>query len=183
MINANARSAGLYGLSAEFEEPEALLDAAKQAKEAGYDDIKAYSPYAVHGLEEVLGHKSSYLGWIVLGAMIVGIIGAFLIQWWTGAVHYPIIIGGKPYLPWPVVSIIMFETAILFGGLVTAGYMLISNGFPQPYQPIFNARGIEAASRNRFFICIRTTDDKFNLQETRQFLQELEPINVSEVRC
>jgi hypothetical protein len=134
-------------------------------------------------MDEVLEHDSRWLGWMVLVAMIAGIAGAFLIQWWTGAVHYPIIIGGKPYLPWPVLSIIMFETAILFGGLTATGYMLISNGFPQPYQPIFNTRGIEAASRNRFFICIRTTDDKFNLQETRQFLQELEPINVSEVRC
>jgi hypothetical protein len=185
MINANTQTKSLYGLSAEFAEPEELLEAARNAKEAGYDDIEAYSPFEVHGLTELLGHNSRWLGWMVLAAMILGVIGAFLIQWWTGAIHYPIIVGGKPLLPMPALTIIMFETAILFGGLTATAYMFISNGFPKPYQPIFNTRGIEAASRNRFFICIRTTDDNFNLQETRQFLQGLEPepINVSEVRC
>ena len=181
--NTGNAQACLFGLSAEFETSDELLAAAKKAKDAGYEDIKAYSPFEVHGLSDVLGHKSSALGFIVLSAMILGIVGAFALQYWTNAVHYPLNVGGRPLNSWPAFTLIMFESAILFGGLAAAGYMFVTTGLPTPYHPIFNTSGIEEASRSRFFLCIQVTDEKFSLQETRQFLQTLEPVKVSEVPC
>lgn len=173
----------LYGLSAEFTEPEALLRAAKAAKAAGYQHIKTFSPYRVAGLAEELGHRSSALGWIVLVALILGAVGAFALQYWTGVVHYPLNVGGRPFFSWPAFIPITFETAILFAGLATVGFMFILSGFPVPYHPIFNVPGIEAASRDRFFLCILVQDSQFHLTETRDFLQSLEPVKVSEVPC
>jgi hypothetical protein len=37
------------------------------------------------------------------------------------------------------------------------------------------------ASRNRFFLCIESKDKKFDLEETRRFLETLEPREVSTV--
>jgi hypothetical protein len=173
----------LYALTAEFYDGEELLEAVREARAAGYTDIKAYSPYEVHGLSEELVERSNFLGWLVLAALILGVVGAFALQYWTSVTHYPLNVGGRPLNSWPAFLLIMFEAAILFGGLATAGFMFVRNGFPQPYDPIFNATNFGSASRNRFFMAIEQSDNKFNLGDTWQFLQSLEPIKVSEVRC
>jgi len=183
MINGNVSQGRLYGLSAEFTSGEDLLAAAKAAREGGYKDIKAYSPFEVHGLADVLAHKSPLLPWLLLAGLLAGALGAFALQYWTSAIHYPLNVGGRPLVPWPAFIPIMFEAAILGAALVTVGFMFIRTGLPQPYHPIFNTSGIEAASSSRFFLVIRVDDQHFHLKETWQFLQSLDPAKVSEVRC
>jgi hypothetical protein len=173
----------LYGLSAEFDTPEALLEAAKKAKADGYNDVEAYSPFEVHGMNDVLGNGSPLLGWLILAALIIGAVAAFGLQYWTNAIHYVLNVGGRPLNSWPAFTIIMFEGAILSAGLVAAGFMFVTTGLPAPYHPIFNTRDGDGISRNRFFLCIQVTDAKFSMRETRQFLKGLEPIKVSEVTC
>jgi hypothetical protein len=51
----------LYGLVAEFESPDQLLDAAHRAREAGYCSIDAFSPTPVEGLAEAVGFHSTRL--------------------------------------------------------------------------------------------------------------------------
>jgi hypothetical protein len=173
----------LYGLSAEFEQPEEMLAAAIKLREAGYTEIKAFSPYEVHGLNEVLEHRSPFLPWLVLLGLGLGALGAFAMMYWSSVVHYPLNVGGRPDFNLPAWTPIMFEAAILFAGLGAVGYMFIKTGLPVPYHPIFNAAGIRAASSSRFFLCVRVTDAKFSPEGTRNFLQSLKPVKVSDVPC
>lgn len=181
MINASAQNQTMYGMVAEFETSHELLDAARKAREEGYIDMKGYSPYEVHGLAEVLGHSSNLVYWLALGGLIVGGLSAITMMYLTSAVHYVLNVGGRPLNPWPAYIPITFEAAILFAGVATALFMFIRSGFPAPYHSIFNARGIENASRDRFFLCILVTDAKFHMSDTRQFLETLQPISVNEV--
>ena len=60
----------LYGLVAVFDNPGALLDAAKKTYAAGYRKIDAYSPIPVHHLGEAIGFKPKVLPWVVLAGGI-----------------------------------------------------------------------------------------------------------------
>jgi hypothetical protein len=59
--------------------------------------------------------------------------------------------------------------------------MLALNGLPQPYHPVFNVPDFEAATRNRFFLCIEARDPLFREEETRSFLEQLGARKVSDV--
>lgn len=171
----------MHGVAAEFEDAESLKDAARKARDAGYREIEAYSPYWVEGLADILDKKVVLLPYIVLIFFLVGAAVGFYLQYWTDVVDYPINVAGRPYNSWQAFMIITFELGVLFAGLSALGYFLLKTALPQPYHPIFNTPNIELVSRNRFMLCIRVTDRQFQLQRTKQFLQQLEPLSVNEV--
>lgn len=184
MVSAQAQASDcMFGIAAEFEDGEALLEAAEKAREAGYEKMKAYSPYRVEGLAEVLRQDTNVLPWFVLLGLILGAFLAFLMHYLTDVVVYPINIGGRPFYSWQAFTIITFEGAILGAALVNLILLFGLSNLPLPYHPIFNTPNIELASRNRFFLCITVYDKKFDTEETTAFMQSLDALNVSEVQC
>ncbi len=171
----------LYGLVAEFESVEELEHAAEKAKSAGYEAMDAYTPYPVEGLDEKLGMKPTRLGWIVLLAGITGAILGFGMQWYSNVVFYPLNIGGKPLNSWPMFIVITFEMTVLLSAFTAGLFMLGRNGLPRPYHSIFNTPDFDRATRDRFFLCIETRDERFDRDGTRRFLEDQSPVKVSEV--
>jgi hypothetical protein len=171
----------VYGLMAEFDEPEPLLAAAIRAREEGYRHMDAYSPMPVEGLAEAIGFRSPVVQRIVFIAGLCGGTGGFMLCWWMTVVAYPHIVAGRPLNSWPAYVPITFESMVLISCLTAVIGMLILNGLPQPYHPVFNVREFERASRDRFFLCIESTDPKFDVNATRQFLTSLGPQKVMEV--
>jgi hypothetical protein len=171
----------IYGLMAEFDDASALVLAAGSAREAGYRRMDAYSPFPIEELHHALGSHHSRLPLIVLVGGLVGCIGGFLIQYWTMAVAYPINVGGRPFNSWPAFIPVTFECTILGAALSAVLGMLALNGLPMPYHPVFNVPRFALASRSRFFLCIEARDPKFDEQATRQFLEALNPREVSTV--
>jgi hypothetical protein len=171
----------LYGLMAEFETPEALLEATRAAYAAGYRRMDAYTPFPVEGLSEALATSRNRLPLIVLGGGITGALAAFGMQYYASVISYPINVGGKPLNSWPAFIPITFELMILFAAFAAVLGMFALNGLPQPYHPVFNVPSFELASRSHFFLAIETADPRFDLDQTRQFLRDQNPLRVSEV--
>ena len=173
--------AELFGLMAEFVEAEELLHAAERAHEAGYRDMDAYTPMPIDGLAEAIGFRRTLVEKIVFVAGVLGATGGFMLCWWMTVVAYPHIVAGRPLNSWPAYIPITFESMVLVSCIVAVIAMLMLNGLPQPYHPLFNVKEFERASRDRFFLCIESTDPKFEIDDTRNFLESLEPLEVMEV--
>ena len=152
----------LWGLAAEFESPEAIIAAARILRGAGYREVRGYTPFPVEGLAEELGFERTGIAAFFLGGAVFGAGGGFFMQWFANVVHLPWNIGGRPMNSWPAFIPITFEMGILFAALTGVAAMIVRNRLPQPYHPVFNTPGFERASRDRFFLCVKATDPKFD---------------------
>ena len=170
----------IYGIMAEFDSAQALVDAAHKTHAAGYRKIDAYSPFPVEGLADAVGAPHDVPLVVLIGGLIGGCSG-YLMQWWMSAVDYPLNIGGKPPHSWPAFIVITFEMTILFAGISAVLGMLALNGLPMPYHPVFNVPRFSSASKDRFFLIVFSSDKKYHAAETRRFLEGLNPRSVSEV--
>jgi hypothetical protein len=172
---------GLYGLMAEFEGPNELVAAAREAREAGYVKLDAYTPYPIEALTEALDIHDRKLPALVLGGGILGGVLGYALCYWTSVISYPLIIGGKPVHSAPAFIVPTFETTILIAAFAAVLGMLGLNGLPMPYHPVFNTPRFALASRDRFFLCIESRDPKFHREKTRDFLEGLHPSVVMDV--
>jgi hypothetical protein len=171
----------IYGLMAEFESPEQVLAAARRTREAGYTRIDAFSPIPVEGLAEAVGFDWTALPILVfLGGLCGGSTG-FGMCWYANVISFPMNVGGKPYNSWPMWIPITFELTILGAALTAVFGMLALNGLPTPYHPTFNVERFARASTDRFFLCVKSRDKKFDLTHTRAFLEGLHPHGVFEI--
>src|ERR1700687_2623709 len=171
----------LYGLMAEFGDPNELIAATRSTREAGYRVMDAYSPMPIEGLHDALGEGPSKLPLIVLVGGVIGGVSGYTLQWWASTMAYPLNVGGRPLHSWPAFIPVTFECTILVAALSCVLGMLALNGLPMPYHPGFNVPRFALASRNRFFLCIEATDPKFDRRKTSDFLESLEANEVSEV--
>ena len=182
MDAAHSLPPATYGLLAEFETPSALVAAARRAYEAGYRRMDTFSPFPVEEAWEAIGHHDRRLSLIVLCGGIAGLLTGLGLQEWVHQVAYPINIAGKPLNSWPQFIPVIFELTILFASLSAVIGMIVLNGLPQPYHPVFNVPRFEHASRDKFFLLVESNDPKFDRQGTLEFLKGLNPSEVNEVQ-
>jgi len=171
----------IYGMLAEFDTAEHLMEACNHTREAGYKKIDAYSPFPIEGLAEAIGFHKNHVPLVVLIGGLCGGIGGYAMQYWMSAIDYPINIGGRPLNSWPSFIIITFEMTILFAGLSAALGMLALNGLPMPYHPVFNVPRFAMATKDRFFLIIFSSDPKYDTAGVRAFLTGLGPRSLTEV--
>src|SRR5271165_4010043 len=97
MSVAQAEATELYGVIGVFDDDLEFVEAARAVRDAGYTKIDACTPFPVHGIDEAMRIPRSPMGFIVFPIGALGAISALLLIWWTGAVDYPLVIGGKPF--------------------------------------------------------------------------------------
>jgi hypothetical protein len=178
---AQAPASRLYGLMAEFETAQALVEAATRARLAGYRKMDAYSPIPIEELNEALDLRRTRLPLVVLLGGITGGLAGYGLEYWSQVVAYPMNVGGRPFHSWPHFIPVTFETTVLGAALAAFVGLWALNGLPQPYHPVFNVPAFARASTDRFFLVIEAADPRFDRQRTWRFLEDLRPVGVYEV--
>jgi len=167
----------LYGALAQFETPEALIAAAKAARQKGYRRLDAFTPFPVHQLNSILRLHDRRVLWLGLIGGCFGFFAALAMQIFTNY-DYPINVGGRPLYALSAFAVVAFELTVLFAALFPAFGMLALNGLPRLNHPLFAAAAFPLASRNRFFLCVLADDARFDEKDTVFFLKGLAPVSV-----
>ncbi len=173
-------SADVYGLVAEFEDPTALLEAARKVRQAGYKHFEAYTPYPIKDLAEVVPGRN-YVPLIVLLGGLFGAAVAWSMQYYIAAIDYPINVGGRPLYSWPAFVPILFELTVLLAACGAFFGTLALCGFPRPNFPLFNLPQFAQVTSDRFFLCVEGQDPLYEKRTTAQLLNDLGPTGVWEV--
>jgi len=170
------------GIIAEFDNPSQLLHAAEKLRDQGFTNFDCHSPFPIHGMDQAMGLKRSPLGWIVGIMGLSGAAGGMLLQWWTSAVDYKLVISGKPLFSFQAFMPVSFGIGVLVGALTAFLGMLILNRLPQPFHPVFWSDRFEKFSTDGFFVSIEALDPKFDIDHTKAFLQNIGGKNVEELK-
>jgi len=170
-----------YGLMAEFGTPEALTEAVRAAKRAGFTRLDAFSPFPLADVAKELGVRTTVIPWIALLAALVGAGLQYGSQYWMNAVDYPLNVGGRPLNSWPAFIPSTLIVAILWAGAATLLGLLLILRLPRLHHPVFEVPGFERASEDRFFLCILSDDPRFDPDAAKSFLETLSPQAVREV--
>lgn len=161
----------LSGVLGFFEDPHAMVDAARKVREAGYDAFDTFTPFPIHGMDDAMGLKRSPIPYVTFLAGLTGFTLAFTLEYWTSAIDWPLNIGGKPLNSWPAFVPIMFELTVLLAGLSTVAAMFAFNRLPNVKYKAFDP----AITRDKFALLIGASSKgkSFNESEASQFLKQL----------
>lgn len=129
-----------------YEDEDVLMNAIKEVREKGVKIEEVYSPFPVHGIEDALGYKRS---WLSVAAFMFGITGttlALTMQIGMMGADWPMIIGGKDFVPLPSFIPVTFEMTVLLAAFGMVG-------------TFFGVSNLKPWGRPRIYD-IRITDDK-----------------------
>lgn len=153
-----SRNLGELAVMAEFASGPALLGGIRALRDAGVSRFDAFTPYEVHGLDELLGVRRSQLTWIALAVGLTFGAGAYLLQWWINAVDYSLNVGGRPDHSAPAFIPITFEMSVLFASAAALISAIVLGGLPRLWHPVFEVDGFERASIDRFWLAVGAGD-------------------------
>ena len=160
-------------LVAIFDCEEKLLKSAYKARDKKIEMYDIYTPFPVHGLDDAMGIKRSFLPYITFAAGATGLIFALFLQIWTSAVDWPTIIGGKPFISIPAFIPITFELTVLFAAHTTVLAFLVYNKLFPGKKPVIMH---EEQTCNKFVMAIEK--EKADIDDVTALLKEHGAIEV-----
>lgn len=161
------------GVAAIWKDEQEFLKAAKQAQK--YKNLVAITPYPVHGLEETLNIPRSWIPWVTFVFGLTGCLFGLWFTWWTSAVDWPVIVGGKPFWSLPAFIPIIFELTILFSALSSIGALIYICGLPHIEPPVIDPD----LSCHKFGLFVPEANSS-QKEEIKTFFNSLKPERVLE---
>ncbi len=164
----------VYAMAAEYPSAAALYEAAKIVRDAGFKRWDVHSPFPIHGMDEAMGLKKSWLSAVVLAGGVSGLLTATIMEFGPSWFLYPLTVHGKPtnFMTVPAFFPIMFELTVLFGAFAAFFAWQLMNGLPRWNHPIFNWERFSRATNDGFFLVIEARDPRFTEIEARDLLEK-----------
>ena len=162
-------SAKPYGILARYDTAADIFEAALKVRDAGYRNWDVYTPFPIHGMDEAMGLEKSKVGYFTFVGGFTGFTTGMTMIWYMNKFDYGLVVGGKPLFTPLFAFPVSYELTILLSAFATLGGMLLLNGLPKLYNPLFSSEIFKRASNDRFFICIEAADPKY--AEARALLE------------
>ena len=167
---------------AKFTGPDALCKAAREASDAGYRAVDAFTPFPVEGLAEAISAKPTRvrLAMLAAGILLAGL--AYFTEWYTGAINYPINSGGRAFDAWPAFMLFPFAVGVLgaaVGGLIV---LFLESGLPRLNHMLFDVDGFERVTQDAFLLAVEPPLAESELPRARAWLHRAGAIAIWEIR-
>jgi hypothetical protein len=169
-----ARPTSRRGVAGIWDDEHQLVEAARKMRANGFTKFEAISPFPLHGIDEAMGIPFSFIPWVTLVFGVTGFSFGTWFTWWSSAVNFPLIIGGKPLWSLPAFVPIMFECTILFAALASVGALLFVCGLPQVDPPVIDP----TLTSHRFALFIPENDTGFNPVQVEKLLRDMGAVEV-----
>lgn len=166
------------GALGHFYTPAEVLEAAAKVRDSKYKHFDVLTPFPVHGIEDAMGQKRSWIPYVTAVLAFVGILLAQALMNYVMVFDWPMNYGGKPFFAWPSFIPITFEAMVFCAALGSALVAVLAGKIdtvPQP-PPMTIETG---ATVDRFVLWISETDPAFEPAEVLSFMRSL---NASGVR-
>lgn len=152
-----------------FTDPDRFIAAVEASTARGHVDHDGVMPYPIHGFDASFGFKRSWIGRVVLAALLGGAFIGFMFQFYTMKVDWPLILAGKPYNSWPAFVVVTFESGILLGALTNMFLVVFiaCRLFPRPKTEVL----LPELTDDTFAICIPVAKNGSEA-ELKAFLEE-----------
>ncbi len=164
----------LHSVAALFDTPDQIINAAKKVRDAGYKKFDVNTPYPVHGMDNAMGMKPTKLGFVTIFFGLSAAAFILLFIFYTMAMDYPMVIGGKPFFAFPAYIPVTFETTVLLGALSTVfGMIAVFFNLPKNNYPIHDTNYMKNVSSDKYGLMIEAADPLFSENEVVDFLKNL----------
>jgi len=160
------------GVLGHFGLPDEALAAAAKVRDAGWKHFDFLTPFPIHGMEEAMGQKRSWVPYATAALALFGILLAQGFQNYVMVFDWPMNFGGKPHAAWPSFVPVTFEAMVFFGAIGSAIIAIIAgkrDNVPQP-PPLLIETG---ATVDRFVLWISATDPAWDADKALAFVRGL----------
>jgi hypothetical protein len=160
-----------------YDNPDKTYSVTKKLISSGYSVYDVYSPFAIHGLDRVMGIKRSRLSVAAFLFAMTGLSLAITFQVYVSYFDWQMNIGGKPSLHIPTYIPITFELSILFTAFgMVACFFIVNRMFWGKNADLMDIR----VTDDLFVIAVDTKKSKADLGSLNQLLMDGGAIEVRE---
>lgn len=159
-----------------YDNEDAIISAAKTCRKKGIKIFDVYTPYYVHELDSVLGVPRTRLLVIGFLAGVLGLFLAVLMQVWTSAYDWPLVVGGKPFNSFPAFIPVSFELTVLFSGLIGIGALFIRDRL----WPLSRRHVFEGVTSDKFVMVVEQKDVAIDSGDIYTVLNLFQPVKIEE---
>jgi hypothetical protein len=160
-----------------FEDEEVLLHAIENIRAAGTKIYEVFTPFPIHGIDDVLGIKRSRLP---IAAFLYGCCGLAFALWmqiYMMGYDWPMIIGGKPHIALPSFIPVSFELTVFctaHGMVIT--FLIVCGLYPRMKVPVLDVRSTD----DKFVMAIEVKDGVTDINKVNDLLRSNGAVEVNQ---